>query len=281
MLSQILVVSTSAGSEQDRRPDEIPYGDNASVGKYARVNGINMYYEIYGKGDPLVLIHGNEGSIADMRYQIPFFAKNYRVIIADSREQGKSTGDGKRITYEQMALDLTVLMDHLNVDSAYVVGWSDGGIIGLLLAIHHSAKVKKLAVMGANLQPDSTAVHSWAINWVRKREKAADDSIQRGVSIQTWQHEKRMLDLLGNQPHIPQDHLGRIQAPTLVMSGDKDVIREEHTLKIYQSIPKAHLCIFPGATHVIPIEDPNVFNQTVFRFFQQPFSRPDTKFLFK
>jgi pimeloyl-ACP methyl ester carboxylesterase len=274
----ILLITTTPGLAQGQNTNvAVPYGNNPAAGNYAEVNGIRMYYEVYGQGAPLVLIHGNSGSIADMANQIPFFAKHYRVIVADSREHGKTNSDGKRLTYEKMAGDWAHLLDYLKVDSAYVIGWSDGGILGLLLAIHHPAKVRKLAAMGANLEPDSTAVYGWAVRWVQARVKLAEDSIKRGIAVQAWQHEKRMLDLLGNQPHIPKADLRRIQAPTLVMSGDKDVIREEHTVKIYQSIAKAHLCIFPGATHLIPIQDPGLFNQTVLKFFQEPFRRLDTK----
>lgn len=134
------------------------YGNNKEAGKYYDVRGFKMYCETYGQGQPVLIIHGNGGSIANFYLNIPYFSKKYKVIVADSRAQGRSADPGDSLTYEQMADDLAALLDQLHVDSAYVIGWSDGGINGLLLAMRHPEKVKKLAVTGANLQPDTTAV---------------------------------------------------------------------------------------------------------------------------
>jgi pimeloyl-ACP methyl ester carboxylesterase len=92
--------------------------------------------------------------------------------------------------------------------------------------------------------------------------------------------KRQRLDLLCLQPHIASDDLRKILSPTLVMAGDKDVIDDEHTLEIFHHLPNAHLCIFPGATHMIPWEDPQLFNRTVDKFLVQPYSRPDTRKLF-
>ncbi len=258
----------------------IPYGNNAAAGKFAKVNGIKMYYEEYGKGQSLLLIHGNGGNIQTMGYQIEHFSRSYRCIIADSRGHGKSGLNTSRLMYEQMAGDWAALMDHLKLDSSFVIGWSDGGILGLLLAIHHPGKVKMLATMGANLQPDTSAVYPWAVNWVARYEKITDSMITRGDTTQNWKLAKQHIDLMGKQPNIALGDLKKISAPTLVLAGDRDVIREEHTVKIYQYIPKSQLCIFPGETHMIPISDPELFNKTVERFFSKPFKRPDTKDFF-
>ncbi len=268
--SQLILAQTSSISS-------VPYGTNTAIGKYAKVNNIKMYYETYGKGEPIVLIHGNGGSIAQMKYQIDFFEKHYKVIVADSRGHGKSDLGNKPLTYLQMAKDWASLLSTLKIDSALVLGWSDGGIIGLLLAIHHQNKVKKLAVMGANLQPDSTAVYKWAIDWVKGESNLINNMIAKNDSSQNWNLLRQYFNLLENQPNILLEDLHKINAPVLVLAGDKDVIREEHTIVIYQNIPKAQLCIFPGATHMIPETNPELFNTTVYKFFSTPFSRPDTK----
>jgi pimeloyl-ACP methyl ester carboxylesterase len=258
----------------------VPYGENAKVGKYANVNDIKMYYEIYGKGEPLLLIHGNGGSIKSMRYQINFFSKHYKVIAVDSRAHGKTNIGLGKLTYVKMAQDYANLLNKLQIDSAYVLGWSDGGIIGLLMAINSPKKIKKLAVMGANLQPDSTAVYPWAVKMVKENRAMVNKMIAKKDTSENWQLQKMLLGLLGEQPNIKIDELHNITAPVLVCAGDKDVIREEHTLLIYQNIPKAHLSIFPGETHLIPVTNPELFNRTVYRFFKNPFTRPDTKDFF-
>ena len=136
----------------------VKYGHNKQAGKFYDIRGFKMYAEVYGQGAPLLIIHGNGGSIRDFIYQIPYFEKKYKVIVADSRAQGYSTDSGDSLTYEMMADDYAALLDAMKIDSAYVIGWSDGGINALLLAIRHPQKVKKLASTGAKLVPDTTAV---------------------------------------------------------------------------------------------------------------------------
>jgi pimeloyl-ACP methyl ester carboxylesterase len=257
-----------------------PYGNNPAAGKYATVNGIKMYYEIYGAGAPMVLIHGNGGNVASMGNQIEYFKSKYKIIVADSRAQGKSSDTKDRLTYEQITDDWSALLDQLHIDSAYFIGWSDGGIESLLMAIRHPNKVKMMAVMGANLQPDSSAVYGWAVNWVQQTTAYTDSMIAKKDTAYNYAQAKKLFDLLGQQPHIPLADVQKIKAPTLVMGGDKDVIKEAHTLQIYQNLQKAWLCIFPGGTHMMPETDPELFNATVEKFFSKPYYRPDTKTLF-
>ncbi len=256
---------------------DTPYGDNKTVGKYAAVNGIQMYYEIYGEGEPVLLIHGNGSSSAGMGHQIEFFKQKYKVIVADNRGHGKSGLGTDSLTYVQIADDWAALTSQLGIDSLYVLGWSDGGIVGLLLGIHHPKKVKKLAAMGANLRPDTSAVYAWAVQWVKESRAMVEDMIAKKDATQDWKLLKQQLALLGDQPTIPLADLRRISAPVLVLAGDKDIIREEHSVEIYQHIPNAHLCIFPGETHFIPATDPVLFNATVQKFFATPFKRADSR----
>jgi len=132
------------------------YGKNQQAGHYIRLRGINLYYETYGQGSPLLMLHFNGGSISAFSCNIPYFSRYYKVIAVDSRAHGKTIDNGDSLTFEMMADDFNALLDSLRLDSCYVIGWSDGGISGLLLAIRHPDKVKKLAVTGANLWPDTT-----------------------------------------------------------------------------------------------------------------------------
>ncbi|MGF2413934.1 alpha/beta fold hydrolase [Ferruginibacter sp.] len=265
---------------QAQKTFSTPYGNNPAAGKYATVNGIKMYYETYGEGMPMVLIHGNGGSVASMANQIEYFKTKYKIIVADSRAQGKSGDTKDRLTYEQITDDWAALLDQLHIDSAYLIGWSDGGIESLLMAIRHPNKVKMMAVMGANLQPDSNAVYNWAVKWVQNNAAFTDSMIAKKDATYNYAVIKKLFDLLGKQPHISLAQVQSIKAPTLVLGGDKDVIKEAHTLQIYQNLQKAWLCIFPGGTHMMPETDPELFNATVERFFSKPYYRPDTKFLF-
>ena len=161
-------------SAQQSPFDTTIYGRNDAAGHWLQTRGFKMYYEIYGQGEPLLIIHGNGGSINNFLYQIPYFSKDYKVILADSRSQGKSVDNSDSLSYEMITDDLNALLDSLHLDSCYVIGWSDGGIEGLMLAIRHPDKVKKLAVTGANLSPDTTAVDPFVYNWAMNYNKQLD-----------------------------------------------------------------------------------------------------------
>jgi pimeloyl-ACP methyl ester carboxylesterase len=248
----------------------LPYGNNKKAGKYVNIRGCNIYYEIYGKGEPLLIIHGNGGSIKDFSNQIPFFSPKYQVILADSRAQGKSNDDQDSLSYEMMADDFALLLDHLKIDSANVIGWSDGGINGLLLASRHPKKVKKLAVTGANLIPDAEiAIDPWVVQDVKK----AMDSLS--VLPQSLQVKRslKLQKLLYFQPHISHEELAKIQCPTLVIGGDNDVILPKHTLEIAENIRQSYLWILPNSGHSTPIFYKDIFNHTVQDFFQKPYRK--------
>jgi len=140
------ILTCSISNAQIQMPTynfDTPYGHNESVGKYANINGIRMYYEEYGEGEPLFIIHSNAGAIKSMAWQIEYFKSKYRVIIADSRGHGKSESSTGPLTYIQIAKDWAELANQLNIDSVHVIGFSDGGIIGLLMGINHPDKVNK------------------------------------------------------------------------------------------------------------------------------------------
>ena len=248
------------------------YGRNKETGKYYDIRGFKMYAEVYGEGQPLLFIHGNGGSISHFTNQIPYFAKKYKVIIADSRAQGKSADSKDSLSYEMMADDYAALLDAMKIDSAYVVGWSDGGINGLLMAIRHPEKVKKLATTGANLRPDSTAVPQiiWdmVIPTYKELKNKADKNEMEKAGF-------KMMRLLSEQPHISHSDLQKIKCPVLVIGGDHDVIKEEHTLEIYKNISNAYLWILPNSGHSTPVVYAEEFNKKVDEFFKQPFRKFD------
>ena len=246
------------------------YGKNKAVGKYYNIRGFKMYVEVYGQGKPLLFIHGNGGSINNFTKNIPYFSKTYKVIIADSRAQGKSADPADSISYEMMADDYAALLDAMKIDSAYIVGWSDGGINGLLMAIRHPEKVKKLAVTGANLRPDTTAVPQEIWDMVTPvyaglKSKADKNEMEKGGY--------KLLKLLVENPHIPISDLQKISCPTLVMGGDHDVIKEEHTMEIYKNIPNAYLWILPNSGHSTPIVYTTEFNFKIDNFFKNPYRK--------
>jgi len=236
------------------------YGSNDSTGGYVTAGNIRMYYETYGNGEPLLLLHGNSSSISSFKHQIPELSKKYRVIALDSRGQGKSSEDGTKFTYELFAADTKAFLDQLQLDSVNILGWSDGGNIGLIMAMKYPQKVKKLAVMGANLYNNSSSVKPWVNKLLNKEYKELTDTVASDV------FRKRMIGLLLYEPNISEKELANIQCPTLVMAGSDDMIKEEHTKGIAAGIKHSQLVIFPKGNHYEPDERPERFNKTVLDF---------------
>lgn len=257
----------------------VKYGDNPEAGHFAAINGIRMYFETYGDParQPLLLIHGNGGYIYAERCQIEHFKDRYYVIIADSRFHGKSENGSEELTYDLMAEDYNSLLDFLKIDSAYIIGQSDGGIIGLILAMNYPKKVKKLVSTAPNLRADTTALPGWYVEFNENDLKEADNKINRGDTYADLYRLRTQINLMVEYPNIKDSELARIQAPVLVIAGDGDIIKLEHILKIYQNIPKAQLFIMPGATHFMLREEYKLFNQIVERFLDAPFKKPTTR----
>jgi len=250
ILIALLALQLFSGVSQAQATN-VPYGNNPAVGKYYDIHGFKMYCEIYGSGRPLLLIHGNGGSISAFQHNLPYFAARYKVIAADSRAQGKSQDAGNPLTFEMMADDDAALLDTLKIDSAYVIGWSDGGINALLFA-------------------SAFAPGLWD-GW-RKYYEANKN--------QVWQTEKEKNDwklflLDWNQPNIPLTALHSIHCPSLIICGDHDLISIEHTVQIYQNIPQAALWVVPFSGHATLVEHADDFNRTVDDFFSK--SSPSLK----
>lgn len=248
----------------------IPYGNNPAAGKYYDVRGIKMYVEVYGQGKPLLLTHGNGGSISAFSKTIPYFAKKYKVIAVDSRAHGKTIDTKDSLSFEMMADDFSALLDKMHIDSAYVIGWSDGGINALVMAMRHPKQVIKLASTGANLTPDSTALQPavWK-DFVKQYNEDKDKPRNTAKQKNEW----KIFTLDYFQPNIPFSALKAIKCPSLIICGDHDLIPIEHTTKIYQAIDRAYLWVVPNSGHGTLIEHSDDFNKLVDEFFQKPYHK--------
>lgn len=274
------------------KENKIDYGSNSAVGKYAEVNGIKVYYEIYGEGEPLLLLHGNGGSIESFIYQIPELAKHFKVIAVDSRAQGRTTDADQEITYALMASDMAGLIDKLNLGKVNVVGWSDGGNIGLEMAYAYPEKVLKVVACGANythenfIAPPDSAVMDKDDPLVKKTSellKRSTTSIQR-LSPDTLRIpliKKKLGDLMEKYPNFTLAQLKTIKVPFLIVAGDHDLINLNHTISLFTSLPKAELFIVPHATHVVLIENPELINSEVIRFLKTPYTDIDRYYFAK
>jgi len=229
-------------------------------GQYADINNVRIYYETYGAGKPVLVLHGGLGSIADMGYQIKALAPTRFVIAIDSRGHGRSTDTDAPLSYGLMSDDVVKLLDHLKIDRTDIIGWSDGGIIGLDLAERHPDRVGKLVVISANYDVDGVsgmpAISSGEPHVpLRYRLRGGDPAFYRKV-VTMWQ----------TQPHYTLNDLGHIKAPTLVMAGEFDVIKREHTDLLARAIPDSQEVIIAGGSHTALIDKPDVVNAHIQKF---------------
>jgi pimeloyl-ACP methyl ester carboxylesterase len=259
LLSRVAIAQTT---------QPIRYGDNPAAGRFYDFHGFRMYTEVYGSGAPLLMIHGNNGSINAFSHNIPELAKHFRVIVADSRSQGKSLDPDHPLTFEMMADDFSDLLDAMHVDSAYVVGWSDGGINALLLAIRHPEKVKKIVSTGANLWPDADAFRAGLWDEWNADFKA---NLNKEPTTDQEKNDRKLFMLDWEQPHISLAALHKIQCPCLIVCGDHDQISISHTALIYQNISHANLWVVPNSGHGTLIEHADEFNSKCEEFLSTPF----------
>ena len=225
---------------------------------YADVNGLNMYYEVHGEGPPLLLLHGGTGSIPEK--WLPFFTSQFRVIAPEQMGHGRTADLVDRpFHYHDMAEDTVELMRQLGIESAVVVGYSDGGIIGLDMAIHHPERVTKLAVTGANSCSDGYTAEN--LEWARTfnpDEEPISDAYAR-LSPDGAAHWpillRRLQPMWAVEPSFTHEELQSIKASTLIIVGDGDIVTPEHAVEMFRTIPGAQLCVVPNAGHgVMPKE---------------------------
>lgn len=240
------------------------YGNNLASGKYINSGGTKIYYETYGEGEPLLLLHGNGGSISSFAGQIEEFSKNYKVIAVDTRGQGKSVDtQTEHFSYDLFAEDMKVLLDSLGLKHVDVIGWSDGGNTGLLLASKYPEYVDKLVTMGANLNPSDKAIDKKTLKTIDKDLKRLKTQKDGDVVV------IRLLEMLLQEPNISTESLNTIKAKTLVMAGEHDLILESHTQLIGASITEAKVAILKGQTHEVVADNPKLFNQVVLEFLKR------------
>ena len=221
---------------------------------------IHLNYVERGAGDVLLLLHGNGESLDYFAGQIDFFAKAYRVIALDTRGHGASPRGSAPFTIRQFAEDLRAFMDEKGIESAHILGFSDGGNIALSFALKYPRRVKKLILNGANLDPWGVKLHVQlpiVLGYHAARLFAGKRPAAR--------RKMELLGLMVNEPHFAPQDLRKLELPALVIAGDRDMIRDRHTRLIADSLPNARLAILKG-NHFIANQRPEEFNRVVAEF---------------
>ena len=224
------------------------------------MSDIQRNYVERGAGDALILLHGNGESLDYFAGQIGFFARFYRVIALDTRGHCASPRGSAPFTIRQFAEDLRAFMDEKGIESAHILGFSDGGNIALSFALKYPRRVKKLILNGANLDP-------WGVKLHVQIPIVLGYHLARLFAGKRPEARRRMelLGLMVNEPHFAPQDLRKLELPALVIAGDRDMIRDRHTRLIADSLPNARLAILRG-NHFIANQRPEEFNRVVAEF---------------
>jgi pimeloyl-ACP methyl ester carboxylesterase len=237
---------------------------------YAPVNGIRLWYAVFGRGEPVILLHGGLANANYWGNQVPALAKRYRVIVMDSRGHGRSTRNAEPYGYDLMADDVLGLMDFLKIRKAAIVGWSDGAILGLDIALRHPERLTKLFAFAANSNPSGVAdiSKSPVFNaFIARAEKEYAALSPTPTEYQAFlaQIEK----MWATQPNWTEAQLQQITVPVWIVDADHDeAIKRENTEFMARAIPGAGLLIQPEVSHFSFLQDPQQFTNDVLHFLE-------------
>lgn len=237
---------------------------------YAPVNGIKIWYAEFGEGEPVILLHGGLATANYWGNQVPVLAKNYLVIVMDSRGHGRSTRNSEPFGYDLMASDVLGLMDFLKIPKAAIAGWSDGAIIGLDIAIHHPERVTKLFAFAANSDPSGVKDVSQSPVFNRFIARAGKEYEHLSSTPDQY---RSFLDeitkMWASQPNFTAKQLRAISVPVWIADGEHDeAIQRDNTLFMAKQIPGAKLLLQPDVSHFSFLQNPQQFNDDVLRFLQ-------------
>jgi pimeloyl-ACP methyl ester carboxylesterase len=242
-----------------------------SVSGAVQVNGASIWYAMFGSGLPVVLLHGGLANSNYWGNQVPALAQNYQVIVIDSRGHGRSTRSAAPFGYELMASDVLGVMDKLNLQKAAIVGWSDGAIIGLSLAMNHPDRVARLFAFAANSDPsgvkdvDKSPVFTEFIARAEKEYQALSPT-PNGYK----QFVEEISAMWAKQPNWTKADLARIKVHTWIVDGDHDeAIYRTNTELMADTIPNAGLLLQPEVSHFSMLQAPDQFTADVLRFLQR------------
>jgi pimeloyl-ACP methyl ester carboxylesterase len=235
----------------------------------APIDGISMYYALYGHGDPILLIHGGLGSADDWAGVIPALAARHRVIVADTRGHGRSTRTDAPFTYALLAADYLALLDYLKVPKVALVGWSDGAIIGLDIAITHPDRLTCLFAQAANATPSGLIARPADRHALTAAARLDADTYRR-LSPTPGRYaafRAALARMWETQPMFTTAQLGAIRVRTAIVLGDHDeVVSGTHTESLARAIPGARLIVLPDVSHFALLQDPAGYARAVLDF---------------
>ena len=244
---------------------------SAAQSGYAEINGVKIWYAVFGQGQPVLLLHGGLANSNYWGNLVPALSNDYQVVVMDSRGHGRSSRSSEPLGYDLMASDVLALMDFLKLDKAAIIGWSDGAIIGLDVAIHHPERLTKLFAFAANSDPDGVAdvSQSQVFNAYMARAKAEYQNLSP-TPAEYDSFMAQVTKMWETQPHFSAENLHGIRTTTWIVDGDHDeAIKRSNTLFMADQIPGSGLLIQPRVSHFSFLQDATQFNGDVLHFLKE------------
>lgn len=249
---------------------EIPAMPAADESGLAPVNDIQLYYAVYNKQgkEPVILLHGGFGNADWWGFEVPLLSKTHQVIAVDSRGHGRSTMSDQPFNYRLMATDVLQLMDKLQIKKASVVGWSDGGIIGLVLAMEHPDRINKLFTYGTNYNKSGEKDEPMdSVMATRFMTKVKTDYHRLSPTPDGFLKLRTALGkMYSTEPDLAVAQLNTIKAPTVIACGEyEQFYKREHFKELARLIPGAKFVMLPNVSHGGPVQDPSHFHKAVMK----------------
>ncbi|KWV41347.1 alpha/beta hydrolase [Rhizobium altiplani] len=264
--SAVLIAANAYSAERWATLPAFPPMPTAKTSGMAPVNDIKMYYAEYGEGEPMLFIHGGLGSADVWGYQVAEFAKDHLVIVADSRGHGRSTRSEQPFGYDLMTSDYVALLDYLKLDKVTLVGWSDGGIIGIDMAMKNPEKLTRVIAQAANVTTDGVKADVMTNKTFSGYIDAAGETYKK-LSPTPNEYDAfvtQISAMWGSQPAWTADDLGKIKVPVTLTIGDHDeAIKLDHTEMMAKQIPGSRLVILKDASHFAMLQDPEGYNAMI------------------
>lgn len=228
-------------------------------GSILEINGIQVYYELHGYGEPLLLLHGGGGSAEHFEHMLPELAQHFQVITPDSRAQGRSTDTDQPLSYRQMVEDMIGLLDALDIDSAYVGGWSDGAAIAMQIAMHYPERVRALLLTPVDLSAEALTDEFWK-------------------ESEQWKLPEKLVTWWQTRVSPTEDDLRAIRVPTLIVAGENEqFIKREYFVRWQELIPNAETVWIADTDHFLVINQPNQVNQAIISFLRKCQSKQNSE----
>ena len=244
-----------------------------AVQAYADVNGLHMYYEVHGAGPPMLLLHGGIADNAFWSETLPALSRDHQVIAPEQMGHGHTADlPSREFSYQQMADDTAALLEKLHVSRVDVVGWSDGGILGYLLAINHPDLVRRLVTSGSNVDDEGLKGSSGDVkpDQIPRMFRDEYDKVSPDGPGHFPEFVRRVGTMWHKYPYLDRRKLSAIRCPTMIVVGDHDFFPVEVALHIVRDIPGAQLMVVPGSGHGTFLAKPALMNLAVLQFLDAP-----------